>query len=384
MKKTFYRGIALFILLEFLNNYLLMRYPGSQRLNSIAFSHGLYQNKIYLEIVLGALILISCVRLFRSGKVVVPMLFIILGIASYVCFNFIITAERFFQQPKHFIMTSVAQNKVDTDKLVIGITVHGISKAYPVHYIMYHHQVPDTLGSQPIIVTYCPLCRTGRVYDPHVNGKHETFRLVGVNHSNAMIEDFTTKSWWSQETGVCIAGKLKGTTLTEIPSYNMTLKQWIGLHPNTTIMQPDPAYLNRYRTVDDYRVDNGNETGDWKDQTFVVGVIVDSSATAYQWNQLVKNRVINDTVGSTSIMVVVANDNKSFFVFENPSTSPVIYRSDTLVVAYRDYMFSGVPLTEGDAPLKPVRAYREKWFSWKYAHPQTTRYSANYLLNSEK
>jgi len=377
MKKVFYLGITFFILIEFLNNYLLMRYPGSQQLNSVTFSHALYHYKIYFEIALLILITFSSIRVFRSGKIVIPMLFIVLGIASYVSFNYIITAERFFQQPKHFIMTSVAKNKVDTDKLVIGVSVNGVSKAYPVHFIMYHHQVPDTIDNKSIIVTYCPLCRTGRVYEPIVNGVHETFRLVGVNHSNAMIEDFTTKSWWSQETGICIAGKLKGTTLNEIQSYNMTLKQWIELHPNTSIMQPDPDYIKRYRTVDDYAVADSVETGNWKDQAFVVGVIVNTAATAYQWNQIVSSRVINDTVGNTPIVVVVAMDNKSFFVFENPTASPVLYQDNKLVVGNKEYMLSGVPLTEGIEPLIPVRAYREKWFSWKYAHPKTLRYTEN-------
>jgi hypothetical protein len=50
------------------------------------------------------------------------------------------------------------------------------------------------------MVTYCTVCRTGRVYGPIINGKKETFRLVGMDHFNAMLEDATTKSWWQQAT----------------------------------------------------------------------------------------------------------------------------------------------------------------------------------------
>ena len=69
------------------------------------------------------------------------------------------------------------------------------------------------------MITYCTVCRTGRVYSPIVNGKLEKFRLVGMDHFNAMFEDETTKSWWQQATGIAIAGPLKGSRLEEIPSH---------------------------------------------------------------------------------------------------------------------------------------------------------------------
>jgi hypothetical protein len=67
------------------------------------------------------------------------------------------------------------------------------------------HQVRDSINHIPVMVTYCTVCRTGRIYNPIVNGKAETFRLVGMDHFNAMFEDATTKSWWRQSTGECIA-----------------------------------------------------------------------------------------------------------------------------------------------------------------------------------
>ena len=70
--------------------------------------------------------------------------------------------------------------------------------------------------------------------DPFVNGKKESFRLVGMDHFNAMFEDKTTKSWWYQATGEAIAGPLKNKTLTEIPSQQMTLSAWLRQYPNST------------------------------------------------------------------------------------------------------------------------------------------------------
>ena len=106
-----------------------------------------------------------------------------------------------FYQPSIKNFSSGSGNTIDSNKLVIGIDIHGESRAYPIQIIGYHHQVKDTVGNTPVMITYCTVCRTGRVYSPVVNGKLENFRLVGMDHFNAMFEDETTKSWWQQATG---------------------------------------------------------------------------------------------------------------------------------------------------------------------------------------
>ena len=118
-------------------------------------------------------------------------------------------------------MRPAAENRVPLDRLVVGIEVKGEARAYPLMFIGYHHQVPDVAGGEPVLVTYCTVCRTGRVWSPMVNGKNEEFRLVGMDHFNAMFEDATTGSWWRQVNGEAITGKLKGTMLREFPAEHM-------------------------------------------------------------------------------------------------------------------------------------------------------------------
>jgi hypothetical protein len=45
----------------------------------------------------------------------------------------------------------------------MGIVINGESAAYPIQYLGYHHQVRDTVGGESVLVTYCTVCRTGRV-----------------------------------------------------------------------------------------------------------------------------------------------------------------------------------------------------------------------------
>ena len=131
-------------------------------------------------------------------------------------------------------------------QLVIGVTYNGEAKAYPVSVVSFHHQVRDTVGGKPVIITYCSFCSAGRVYSPFINGKYSTFRLVGMTNFNSVFEDDITKSWWRQANGVAVAGKLKGTRLDVVPSEIMYLGQWLMAHPKSIVMMPDRNFLQEY------------------------------------------------------------------------------------------------------------------------------------------
>ena len=200
----------------------------------------------------------TSIRVFTGRKlypkILLSLVIIIYGIIFFF-FNFRFEADKMFYQPSIKNFSSGSGNTIDSNKLVIGIDIHGESRAYPIQIIGYHHQVKDTVGNTPVMITYCTVCRTGRVYSPVVNGKLEKFRLVGMDHFNAMFEDETTKSWWQQATGVAIAGPLKGSHLEEIPSHQASLASWMRLHPNSTILQPDSNYKEDYHDLANF--DNG-------------------------------------------------------------------------------------------------------------------------------
>jgi hypothetical protein len=232
-------GLLVLFAAEMLRVYLIMPFPGSQQSNTINIAYLIDRNILYIRIAAILLILFPLLQVFKTGKTV-SKIFLIIFLALYVlvfCMvNFKLRADKMFYQPEHKNVVAVAENKVAPDKLVIGIEMNGDAKAYPVEIIGYHHQVQDTLAGEPIMVTYCTVCRTGRVYSPFVNGKKENFRLVGMDHFNAMFEDNATKSWWQQATGAAIAGTLKGHVLPEIPSQQMTLAAWLRAYPQTKIL----------------------------------------------------------------------------------------------------------------------------------------------------
>ncbi|HMK02814.1 MAG TPA: DUF3179 domain-containing (seleno)protein [Ferruginibacter sp.] len=393
MKRTLLLITGLFILLatEILRVYFIMPFHGSQRSETIQVAYFI-SNYVWWFRVIGLMLfvppMIYVLRNSKWWKKIFLLFFVALYILVFYAFNFKFLADKMFYQPKNKILASVATNKVDSTKLIIGININGQAKAYPIGIIGYHHQVQDTVGGQPVIVTYCTVCRTGRVFSPFVNGKLEKFRLVGMDHFNAMFEDATTKSWWRQVSGVAVAGPLKGSALKEIPSEQMRLGSWIRKYPNTTILQPDPLYAKQYKSLegfDDGTIKSGLEkrdSGSWQFKSWVVGLQKDGHAKAYDWNELVKQRVINDTFQNMAVVLVLENDNSSFHVW-NRKVDDVLpeFAFDAASQTMKDNVTGSVWNMDGEciegvlkgSRLAAIQAYQEFWHSWESFHPATTR-----------
>jgi hypothetical protein len=368
-----------------------MPFPGSQVDEAIDLAYWFHGN-IWILRGLGLLFIAYPVfSLFEEKNRYIKytgIVLLIFWVLVVYMFNFRFLADKMFYQPSQKIFQTVSQNKLPNKKIVIGVAINGQAKAFPIEVIGYHHQVRDTIGGEPVMITYCTVCRSGRVYSPVVGAKIEDFRLVGMDHYNAMFEDASTKSWWRQVNGEAIVGPLKGTTLREIPSEQMSLQAWVERYPHTLIMQPDPKFKTQYESLEQFdegkmegRLE-GRDTLSWKDKSWVVGVPLGLYAKAYDWNDLVKQRVINDAVKGLPLALVLEPDSISFHTWMR------IVGADTLTFAYSDSLKVVVDqsnsrwnwkgeCTEGKyigSKLKSVQSYQEFWHSWKTFHPNTEQF----------
>lgn len=385
-------GLLLLILTEILRVYFIMPFPGSQQANSIDWAYGIEKYKWLLRLIGLVLIARPVWTLFSEKKLFKkPILsaVIILYVVIFFFLNFWFEADKMFYQPGNKSFSGITGNTIDSNKLVIGIEVNGEARAYPIQLIGYHHQVQDTVGNTPVMITYCAVCRSGRVYCPFVNGHAETFRLVGMDHFNAMFEDKTTKSWWQQATGVSIAGPLKGTALSEIPSQQASLSSWLRLHPNSTIMQPDTNFKKDYDDLAQFDKGTGTshlekrDSASWKMKSWVIGLKTKSMEKAYDWNDLLKDCFIQDTIGNIPIMMVLENDTSSFHAFKRNLNGRTLYftfykhlsqLSDTnthSIWNLNGFCKSGMLK---DSQLENLAAYQEFFHAWKQFHPNTTQY----------
>lgn len=380
MKKLFYIGAIGLALFEVANVYFIMPMPGSQRINSLDFAYFLYSYRWIFRFVFITLIILGGVPAFSKKKKWIPALVLLISLGVTYAFNFVMVADHMFLQPNHLVFQSKDRNALNDSSVVVSVEHNGQVKAYPVRFIVYHHQVQDTVGGKPIIATYCSVCRTGRVFEPIVKGKHEKFRLVGMDHFNAMFEDEKTKSWWRQATGEAVTGALKGEILPEVESSQMTIRKLFELHPQAMVMQMDKDFKNSYDSLGKF--EKGKSKGkltrtdslSWKDKSWVVGVQVGEKAKAYDWHQLKDLRVINDHVGALPIAIVIAEDDQSFAAFERLSEEEISIRKDSIFVAGKAFTFSGKGISDPSLNLKRIKAYQEFWHSWKTFHPQTEQF----------
>jgi len=372
MKKHFYFGLALLLIFELLNVYFIMPFPGSQNSESINFVYVLYSYRWFFRIIFSVYILLGFKDIIKSNYKLIPVFVsLIVFIAIYII-NFKMSADHMFLQPSQLKFENIKNNNLDRSALVIGVTINEEAKAYPIRYLSYHHQIQDEIGGENIIVTYCNVCRSGRVYSPIVKNRLEKFRLVGMDHFNAMFEDETTHSWWRQANGEAIAGKLKGEKLTEINSIQVTLDKWFQLYPDGLIMQADKASLLSYDTLGKF--EKGLSTGSltktdsssWSSKSWVIGVKVENQSKAYDWNELKAKRIINDKIGNTPIVLIISEDNNSFVAYERPNNQQFTIKKDTLYSGNYSYDFLGNNIQTGEMQLKKINSYQEFWHSWKY------------------
>ena len=380
MKALFYTGLIGLAVFEVLKVYFIMPMPGSQGIESLGIAYSLHSFRWLLRLVFAALLCVGFLPAFKTRHPWIPALAILAAAAVIYFFNFQMTAERIFRQPETLTLQPRSVNALNDSSLVIGVALNGEARAYPVRFLAYHHQVRDTVGGKSIIVTYCSVCRTGRVFEPVVRGRNETFRLVGMDHYNAMFEDARTGSWWRQATGEAVAGKLKGEALPEVESSQMTLGEWFALYPDAMVMQADEASRAEYDPL--ARFERGRSRGaltrtdsrSWQDKSWVVGIHAGGVSKAYDWNRLRAERLINDTLGRTAIVLALGSDDMSFAAFERPSASSFTVNKDTLFSAGTRYDLAGRSLTTPSRPLKAIAASQEFWHSWWTFHPKTLRY----------
>lgn len=384
-------GLILLFITEFSQVYFIMPFPGSQKMESLPFAYWLHNNILWIRIVLLALVLFCLLQVFKSSakwfRLTAAALLLCYAIVFYFV-NFKFRADKMFYQPKTKVFASNEANVVDGKKLVLGVSINGEAKAYPIQVIGYHHQVRDTIGGVSAIVTYCTVCRTGRVFRPEVDGQPENFRLVGMDHFNAMFEDSRTKSWWQQATGVAVAGPLKGKTLPEIPFEQASLASWLTRYPATLILQPDTIFNKQYESLKDF--DNGTtkdalekrDSASWQFKSWVIGVERNGSSKAYDWNMLVEKQMIQDSISGLPLLLTIENDTSTFHVLNRRTDSFTLQFNIqeqgflTDIQTNSRWNTAGVCVegTLKGARLAKVPASQEFWHSWKTFHPKTVAY----------
>ena len=130
---------------------------------------------------------------------------------------------------------------------VIGLTINGDARAYPLSILMWHEMVNYIVGDKPVTVTYCPLCKAALVFDRNVQGKTLDFGTTGkLRKSDLVMYDRQTETWWQQFTGEAIVGAMQGAELALVSSRLESFGEFKKRHPDGTVLIPNNPRMRNY------------------------------------------------------------------------------------------------------------------------------------------
>lgn len=132
---------------------------------------------------------------------------------------------------------------------VIVVSVGGKTRAYPERILVWHEIVNDTLGGQPIAVTYCPLCNSAIAFDRRLGGRTLTFGTSGMlRNSDLVMWDRRTQSWWQQFTGTALVGSLTGAQLRPLDAQVLSWEMFKSSFPQGTVLSQNTGFDRPYGT----------------------------------------------------------------------------------------------------------------------------------------
>ncbi|MFQ5679018.1 MAG: DUF3179 domain-containing protein [Gemmatimonadota bacterium] len=130
---------------------------------------------------------------------------------------------------------------------VIVVEHAGETKAYPLQILIWHEIVNDEVGGKPLTITFCPLCNTALVFEREVEGRILDFGTTGrLRHSDLVMYDRQTESWWQQASGEGIVGTFTGTLLKFYPANTFAWATARRLYPGVRVLSRRTGQSRRY------------------------------------------------------------------------------------------------------------------------------------------
>ena len=115
--------------------------------------------------------------------------------------------------------------------LIIGITINGAAKAYPMARLEKQAPVTDSLGGTAIVVMLDTSKKSVRAFERTVDGRTLTF---ATKQEAGLFTDAETNSAWDF-TGRAVSGPLAGRQLRKLMALKDYWFDWKTYHPDTAV-----------------------------------------------------------------------------------------------------------------------------------------------------
>jgi hypothetical protein len=159
-----------------------------------------------------------------------------------------------FQTQQHtarFVPAAELNGQLADDVEVMAVEIDGDARAFPNAWIQRPHVVGDTVGGEPVVMTYCALSHLGVAYKNDLDGQPMNLKVMTQLENNLVLFDTVT-----QEPIEHLSCRLvnRDTRIQQVPSTVMPLRAFRTLYPQGTVFfNPPNGFLDRQvRRMMDY------------------------------------------------------------------------------------------------------------------------------------
>lgn len=279
----------------------------------------------------------------------------------------------------------------DSDKVFIMET-SDVVYIYPQMIMVWHEIVNDTIGNQPVSITYCPLTGSVVGYSGNIAGHTDnTYGTSGkLLNSNLVLYDRITESEIPQILGVAINNSLEGSELNTFPIYWTDWANARTAYPEALVlsiktgfqreyfMDPygsyDPDEKGSYYTSGAPKFDVINENdGTFSDKKIITGVKYFDSRIAID-PELVKSlHLLQFDIGDIEAIAIYDDTIEAVRVFNSNyqnNTLKFIYQNDK-ITDDRGTVWYANGISENGEKLEPLTHFDVMWFAWYTYYPET-------------
>ncbi len=251
-----------------------------------------------------------------------------------------------------FLNVKEAQEFLKDKDPGIGLEINGTARFYPFQILVWHEIVNDKINGRRVLVTYCPLCLSGIVFDPVVKGERVEFGTSGkLWNSNLVMYDRKTESLWPQILGEAVVGEMTGAKLPILPSDQIRYGDWKKKFPNGQVLSRNTGHIRFYGQdpYGDYYSTPGTffpvskQDDRLGEKELVLGIVVNGKAKAYQPAAVKREGEVTDTFQGKTIVARYERDIDAVRLYEQKT----------------------------DGSLERINPFVAYWFSWAAARPGT-------------
>ncbi len=271
---------------------------------------------------------------------------------------------------------------------VLGVNLDGIQKAYPLSTLWFHEIANDKINDFYYTVAYCPLTRTGILFNAKQGSKVIEYGVSGFLYNNNLIMFDRTNSpdysFFPQMYFTGITEPRFGEQLEMWPLVMCTWDAWKTLYPNTLVVTS--SLRGSYFPYGDYNENDDNiifrqeVDSRRRAKEMVFGVInYKFRARAYPFEDMGSAAVINDFFDAKQIAVFFDDESKLAVGFDRGSVEGYaelefeLMSQPTIAEFARDRQTGSVWNILGKAVAGVLvgkqlhqleKAYSGFWFAW--------------------